>query len=539
MLLVLVDEKLVLLGRYRNNIFISENHHAYGLLVSLGQKHTWINRSCFFDVRPSLKALPNANVTYKQFYDFINEFRTSLEELKRIKESQEDQKKKLLVEEKEPHKDTNSGTVDPNNVETPKTAYPKFKRRNNYNSETNDKVVDKGNSQKRNQQRNRPNTHTNNTSKPKPKPVVKKVSPPSSARNSAVVNIPLPDKGPRDELPKRESKADLEAFVRKDDNKPNEKRMLTTNPKLTMLEKLSRKRVELSKSASLKISDYSKFYLINDLAMLDLLFKINREIFLDKDNNHHREIYCFDCDLIHGIYNYLKEGPLEHSDLNLFVQNCFDFDSEDPSSKYLNGLARLSHPFVSRIKDISCAGTIDRLKLIKTLYKLQKDCYALTQESNDELKQMGRHALSAIMIILGEQYAKLDYDIRERLFIHPFGKLLNSYRLYRNKRHGNDDVSKTVMLDDLDFEIVFNLEREDWDQSLVHLISNFDRQSDKYMNEESSLIIDKFINELEEKSEYEFSNTYLPRYVTPSSSQTAPLEEDVDEKFRKMRLNDS
>lgn len=540
------NEKLLSLEMYKGSLFINEKQKAYDRIKSLVEQQPWLDRTSFSLTRAKLRAYnQNTKISLKTFFDFINACRATLIELKN--------EKPLLPPSDE--KNPSSTTTAPLKPTPNKSSGEKLeglKKTATINSKLTVKPPEKKqqSSQKSRQQRKqKPKQHNSVTSTEKIQNTAPKASSSTKPTSSTTATTlpPLPPKGPLVSLPNREPKTNFESMVRKHDTQAEKAKTAAGDTKLDSLKMLLSSRVHLAKESATALNTSIDTFEICDLAMLDLIFKINRSLFLDKnDQIKAKDIYDFDCTLIHGINHYLMSTKgHQHTNLHLFVTYLFDFSNEDPIIKYLNPITRASHGFYTTLADSTKTSSTERLKLIKRLLSLQDVCFKLTQENNDHLKLLGRHALSAVIIILGEQYARLDDNIQSQIYNKPLGKVLNSYRQYRNLRHGNTEQSRSVHLDDLELDIVFKMEREDWEFSLTKLVSKFKLNNQSVMGEQHDNLLNKLIGDLDssqQSSERDLAsmstNGYLPNYNNQiSSSQSGPTISEIDEQFKKLRLS--
>ncbi|MFI4937329.1 MAG: hypothetical protein ACHQJ6_02325 [Candidatus Berkiellales bacterium] len=249
--------------------------------------------------------------------------------------------------------------------------------------------------------------------------------------------------------PGQESKIDLDALSRevkmeaasKEDTGPDAK----IHTELTFIRELSSERDRMKEilQGLLNKDDQTPRAILN-MALLDNLFKTNRALFLQKDDLTHKDIlankdiYEFDCRLIHGIYGFLDDSKLQ-ANFEFFINACFVSDG----FQLFNSTHRDSQAFHTQIlgslaNPQSSQATKVRLQLMKSLLQLITDCYPLL-EKEESIRQIALHCISACMSLLGEQYARLeefDPELYKKIKDTPLGKILDKYRFYRNLRHG-------------------------------------------------------------------------------------------------------
>jgi len=544
------NEKLLSLELYKGLLFINEKEKAFDRIKSLVEHYPWLDRTSFSLTRAKLRAYnQNTKISLKTFFEFINACRAKLVELKNettLLPPPPDEKKPASTLTSAPLKPTPSKTSGENLNDKEKAA--------SSNSKVTVKPPEKkqqprqqSGQKTRQQKKQQPKQQNRAASTPKKQnTTIKSTSTKASSSITAAALPPLPPKGPLETLPNKEPKTNFESMVRRYDTQAAKTKTATSDTKIDSLKRLINSRNYLAKESASALNTPMDTFEICDLAMLDLIFKINRSLFLDKnDKIKAKDVYDFDCTLIHGINHYLisfKEQ--QHSDLHLFVTNIFDFNNEDPTEKYRDPIARATHGFYTTLANSTKTSSTDRLKLIKRLLSVQDLCFRLTQDKNDDLKLLGRHALSAVIIILGEQYARLDDNVQSQINKNPLGKLLNTYRQYRNLRHGNTDLSKSVYLEDLELDVVFNMERDDYEFSLTKLVSKFKLNNPSVKSEQHNNLLNKLINDLDSSQqslEGDLSplgtSGYLPNYNNQiSSSQSGPTISEIDKKFYKLRL---
>jgi hypothetical protein len=256
------------------------------------------------------------------------------------------------------------------------------------------------------------------------------------------------------------------------------------------------------------------------LALLNNLFKINRN--LTKENNElnldSKSIYQFDCDIIHGAYGsfYLERGTvtLQQSTLSTFVNNCFINNGFQYHS-----YKRETESFFNQCKSAvangnSASATHNRFILMKDLLNMVKKIKPLLMD-NSEVGTIAKHAFSACVILLGEQYARLcefNPSCAAKFQSSSIGPILNKYRKYRNLRHGVETELSicTVQEENAKYEAFINL-NQDWDEKLVKFINDLEKDIYSISDFNVTTLLEEVI--FEDEPSYPaaviFSNTQL------------------------------
>lgn len=536
LLTIFEKENLISLVKHRNNYFISENDAAYHTLKTLVQEYTWIDRTCFTMPRAKLEASHlSTKITLEQFYDFMNKCHEKLLELAPKRKEMESEKEEKIVAQIKAQSYTalNTPTI-PDIQESTKIKTPKIAREPATPFNSNSNAV-KFQTPKKVKKAKKPKNKSKSVTAAIPNKA-NTATTPSVSSNKCKTTSTLPKQDPVEHLPNKEPKANIENWAKNSKSIQTATQAQQTDTKLSTLKMLLGSKDDLIFISSLKTQDPAIADQLYDLALLDILFKIHRELFLVPNSSTSRELYKFDCEVIHGVHHYLSQDAMQYSDLWHFMNSCFDFEKADPKLAYINSLVRVSLPFVHKIHNQKQVSVTDRLQLIKKIYHLQQICLKLCKEQNNELTLMAKHALSATIIILGEQFAQLDNNTQAKLFESGFGKVLDTYRLYRNLRHGHDDIQRKLTLVDTGLQVVFNMERDDWDQSLLKMVENFELNHTRYFNTRYEACIEQLIGEPEPRYEQPTRSffTHYPNQV--SSSNPAPKVDDLSVKFSQMKL---
>lgn len=536
LLTIFEKENLISLVKHRNNSFISENDAAYHTLKSLVQEYTWIDRTCFTMPRAKLEASHlSAKITLEQFYDFMNKCHEKLLELAPKRKEMESEKEEQIVAQIKAQSYTALNTPSiPDIQESPKIKTQKLAREpaTPFNSNSNAVIFQ---TPKKVKKAKKPNNKSKSVTAAIPNKAHTATTP-SVSSNECIKTSTLPKQDPVERLPNKEPKANIENWAKNKKSIPTAKQAQHADTKLSTLKMLLGSKTDLIFISSLMTQDPAIADQLYDLALLDILFKINRELFLVRNSSASHELYKFDCEVIHGVHHYLNHDAMQYSDLWHFMNSCFDFKNADPTLAYINSLVRVSLPFVHKISNKKQVSITDRLQLIKKIYHLQQTCLKLCEEQNNDLTLMAKHALSATIIILGEQFAQLDNDTQAKLFKSGFGKVLDTYRLYRNLRHGHDNIQRTLTLEDTGLQVIFNIERDDWDQSLLKMVENFELNYTRYFNTHYEACIEQLLGEAASRYE-EPSRSFLTHYPNQiSSSNPSPKVDDLSVKFSQMKL---
>ncbi|MGE3318082.1 MAG: hypothetical protein AB7I18_02195 [Candidatus Berkiella sp.] len=461
MLFILEQNQIITLNRIKDHVFISENEPAYKILKDLLLNHNWLNRSNFVTSNAKLvTSSKSTRVPLKKFYEFYDEFN---EKLKQLKNHQSLQVPSLLVPTEannnaqviqaeraqavEPTKMTE--TVD--TVQKTKTINTSAKsgvRESYHNSNlsssytpTFNKKTKKG---AKNVKPNRVGTSQLSTVKPKVRQEQHKV------KASVQQQAPLPAQDKVNFLPVRD--IDYTSMLR-NENMPFAKQQKSSQQS-AYFDPLS-ELMQHYKETQRALNNVTDGVLVHDLAIIDLLFKINRDLNDDK----------FSTMFIHGIHHYIMKRSSQHSNAVSFVNECFQFGSKEVLSTF----SRDFHVFIRYIRDMGNTETSPsaRLDLIRELFKLQPICYQLCQSQDANIQRVGRHALSGIMMMIGEQVQQLkDTEIDKNLAQLPVYKVLNEYRLYRNVRHGTEYLKQVK-------DITLHMERDDWEKQLDTMLARF------------------------------------------------------------------
>jgi hypothetical protein len=472
----LENEQILVVQEYKGSVFIHENEPAFRCLKQLTLKHHWLNRTGFVDTRTKLEVLnKTTKVSLVKFYDFINECREALLEEK-LKPQQA-----ALVEIIKPE----ATLVLTNNNPNPKVAVedvpiiiarshntlssrpvrfsPSVSSFSNPNHELNHGNKDKNKNKSKNKGKQ-------NSKKTK---VHRQVSQSTKSTSShidvSIRSVPLPAMAAPVFVPLKDSKFDLESLVNRNDRSNQENIEDALHPNLQLLSTLMDSRLETSRTLSSFIKNEYEARIVQDLALLDVLFKINRDFSIKNRECINEDLYHFDCDLIHGIHFYLIESHSLFSKLQSFVEKHFAFDSKKPMADYLNPDLRCAHDFVKCIYASSDKTTtdLDRLELIKRLFDLLKSASDLQNKNNEKSALVGRHAASGIMMVLGELYSHLG-EVYNKFQNTNVGKYLNTCRNYRNLRHGTQTSNQ---LGPITFQL---FDKKDWNVKFPKLLRQFE-----------------------------------------------------------------
>jgi hypothetical protein len=193
---------------------------------------------------------------------------------------------------------------------------------------------------------------------------------------------------------------------------------------------------------------------IYDLAMLDILSKINQEEFQMDGASMDEDLRAFDYRLIKGIRRYLLSSPGKTSKLTEFLETCFSSEEKFPLVRYLNEGMKTTNPFVAMLSNDTSTHVelteikklkreVEKAKLILMLFRLKKTCYYLLKDSNPIIRLLSKHALHYIAWAIGEQCKQLQGSmLMELLGATSINRLLEEYMDYRNYRYSDQSPRK-------------------------------------------------------------------------------------------------
>jgi len=222
----------------------------------------------------------------------------------------------------------------------------------------------------------------------------------------------------------------------------------------------------------IKYLQENEVYQAIDLALFDLICKINRDL-QDVEG-----MLSLDGDLIHGAYRALRltepkaSGAAHYSELSIFAKSCYLNEHFDPSLLKLQASKHAFYTMAKKGIELRCDPSV-RVNAIKQLLYSIKGFIKLLDKP--EFSLLAKHAISASIILIGEQYKELKGDKADGDIPKSCRKILFQFKSYRNFRHGADDELETIEYEDEEGPHMglINL-GDDWDNLLPVLMETLE-----------------------------------------------------------------